>query len=234
MTAASPSAFDAAAVPRLTMDQAARWSRFVRRLRVGLPSMVIIIAVVFAGFIIKSAIENGLNGQRNLTGGEVVTMVQPRFSGRDKSGERYVIVAESAQRRFDGTARIDLVKPVFTDAFGSIVQAPIGVFDRNLGTLDLSERVSMRDAEGYDFLSDSAVFYVGDRKFVGNTPLKGSGPLGTVRSDSYEVLGEGDHIMLRGKVEMVLYNGTDPDEAEAIAPKFEDFEPIDVSFGLIE
>ena len=58
----------------------------------------------------------------------------------------------------------------------------------------------MADAAGYTFTADRTRMYVEENRVVGETPLYGVGPIGEARADSYEVLDDGDHIVLKGNV----------------------------------
>ena len=53
--------------------------------------------------------------------------------------------------------------------------------------------------------------FVRDGRVRGLEPLQGTGPHGDVRADTYEILDEGDRVVLRGNVDMTIYpDGREP------------------------
>ena len=63
----------------------------------------------------------------------------------------------------------------------------------------------MRDREGYEFTTTAARVHVSEGRVEGIQPLSGTGPLGDVSADTYEILDEGDRVVLRGNVDMVIF-----------------------------
>ena len=111
-----------------------------------------------------------------------------------------MLTAETARRRRENVGMIDLVNPRLEDATSTAVQAREGVWDDNLKVLDLVGDVVMTDAAGYTFTADRTRMFVEESRVEGQTPLYGVGPFGEVRADLYEVLDDGDRIVLTGKV----------------------------------
>lgn len=176
------------------------------RARTGLVHIVRLLftigAMLSAGVLIGYLINHSLNGSTIIENPAVVpaTVVGPRFEGRDAHDQPYVLTADTARRRRENVAMIDLVNPRLEDATSTSVQARAGVWDDNLKVLDLVGDVVMTDAAGYTFTSDRTRMFVEESRVESQTPLYGVGPIGEVRADSYEVLDDGDHIVLKGKV----------------------------------
>jgi lipopolysaccharide export system protein LptC len=176
------------------------------RARTGLVHIVRLLftigAMLSAGVLIGYLINHSLNGSTVTDNPAVIaaTVVGPRFEGRDAHDQPYVLTADTARRRRENVAVIDLVNPRLEDATSTSVQARAGVWDDNLKVLDLVGDVVMTDAAGYTFTSDRTRMFVEESRVEGQTPLYGVGPIGEVRADSYEVLDDGDRIVLKGKV----------------------------------
>lgn len=136
---------------------------------------------------------------------EVVTMVNPRFSGRDSSGAAFAITADTAKRRPANGNVVDLEDPILSDTAGTQVIAPSGMYDRDNGILELYEDVVFLDASGYEFYTTDAQIFVNEDRIVGPNPVSGKGPMGDVRADSYEILEGGNRTILRGNAHMVIY-----------------------------
>ncbi len=197
---------------QLSLSQARRRSKVVRGLRFGFSAAAAICLGVLVGLLTANAIERAASGGEDFRTEEKVTMVSPRFTGRDDSGDPYVITAATAQRRRANSNLVDLVDPKLVDAEGGEVLAPRGLYDRQLQTLELYDDVVMKDGGGYVFRSTHARVYIQEDRIVGLDPLEGEGPIGDVRADSYEVFNEGHHVVVSGRVRTVLYPEERPAE----------------------
>ena len=189
---------------QLTLAQARRRSERVRLLRMAFVAGAAISIGFFAGHVIKSALTSDARPVR-VSADESVTMVNPRFTGRDAVGQSFQITAEAARRRRGQDQAVDLVAPVLSDEMGSEVSAPSGMYDRDAGVLELYDDVNIRDSSGYTFTTSGARVYVGEGRVEGLSPLQGKGPLGDIRCDSYEVLDDGNRIVCTGNVKTVIY-----------------------------
>jgi len=190
---------------QMTLAQARRRSQAIGLLRMIFVAGAAISAGVIIGPIAATAL-SGSGGQIDqITGEEVVTMVNARFTGRNIAGEAFVITADTARRRRADPNIIDLTNPKMVDDKGTQVAAPIGVYNQNDEYLDLFQAVQVRDGEGYEFVTTAARVFVQDGRVQGLEPLSGNGPLGDVRADSYEIVDDGDRVILRGNVDMTIF-----------------------------
>lgn len=164
-------------------------------------------AGIFVGPVLASAFNATSTEIEQLESEQVVTMVNARFTGRNVAGEAFEITADTARRRRSDPNIIDLENPRLVDQKGTIVTAPTGTYHQNDEYLDLFENVRVVDEEGYEFRTTAARAFVQDGRVEGLEPLQGSGPLGDVRADTYEILDEGDRVVLRGNVDMTIYPG---------------------------
>lgn len=197
-------------VRQLSLAQARRRSDIVKLLRMLFTAAAAVSIGLLVGQLAASSISGISRSSENLRADEVVTMINPRFTGRDTSGEAYVITAESATRARVNEDLIYLVKPSLIDEFGGRISAPNGVYNQGAQTLELTEDVRVLDPGGYEFITTNAIAYVREGRIEGLQPLSGAGPLGEVRSDSYEISEDGEVIKLKGNVRMTFT----PDEPE--------------------
>lgn len=199
---------------QMTLAQARKRSSFINLLRMIFVAGAAISAGVIIGPIAATTLTGAGQQIDKLAGDEVVTMLNARFTGRNESGEAYVITAEEARRRRADSSVINLTNPRLVDDQGTQVSAPIGVFYQNDEYLDLFQDVKVRDAEGYEFTTTAARVYVQDGRVQGLEPISGIGPLGDIIADSYEIEDEGDRVIFRGNVGFTLYpDGRDETEA---------------------
>lgn len=181
-----------------SLKEARRRTATVHIIRLLFTSAAVISAGVLLGPVVKKAMGPA---SAPITGPTLnVTMLNPRFEGVDAAGKPYVITADTARRRRENAALIDLVNPRLSDETSSNVKAREGVYDRESQVLDLVGDVVMTDAAGYTFTADKTRMYVKENRAEGVTPLHGYGPIGELRADSYVVLDEGHRIVLTGHV----------------------------------
>ena len=190
---------------QLSLEQARQRSDLVKLLRMLFLSGAAISIGILAGYLAANAIERAGSQRPSLSSDEIVTMLSPRFTGRSKDGDAYVIVAGSAQRHRDDPEKITLLSPTMNDEAGGLVSAPTGIYYQQTQTLELSKNVVLVNQSGYVFQTNRALVHMEDGRVEGLEPLTGSGPTGDISADSYEVTDEGTRIILRGHVKMTLY-----------------------------
>jgi lipopolysaccharide export system protein LptC len=189
---------------QLTLAQARKRSVRVRYLRYALVGAAAVSIGLFLGYVIRSALSQDARPP-TVQDDEAVTMINPRFTGRDSDGDVFTITADAAQRRRTSDGVVDLINPVMRDAKGAQLMAPTGFYDRDKGVLELYEAVNITDSAGYSFISRGARLILGEDRVEGLSPLEGKGPLGDIQADSYEILDGGNRIIFEGNVKTVIY-----------------------------
>lgn len=197
---------------QLSLSQARARTQAVKYIRFGLVALAIITLGVFLGFVARNAYERTGANSLVLDVDQTVAMVNPRFTGRDGSGSLYVITADSAQQRRENEDQIDLTNPKLLDALSREVTAPRGLYDRANETLDLYEDVLVVDERGYVFNSTHARVFPNTGRVVGLEPLDGTGPLGDIRSDSYELDRDSGIVTFQGRVRTVFFDDSAQEE----------------------
>jgi len=190
---------------RLTLAQARKRTQVVKALRFGLVAAATVTVCVFFGYLAGSAYRRAKTANDAPPSQEMVVMQNPRFTGRDANGDVYTITADRAERRRADENLVDLVNPKLTDAYESEISAPRGLFNREDETLELFEDVSVADREGYVFNSEQARVLIATGRVEGVKPLVGTGPIGDVRSDSYELNKDDDSVTFINRVQTVIY-----------------------------
>ncbi|MEO0549628.1 MAG: LPS export ABC transporter periplasmic protein LptC [Pseudomonadota bacterium] len=198
---------------QMTLAQARKRSDMVGLLRMLFVAGAAISAGIMIGPIAASALTGATIKIDRIPGDQVVTMVNARFTGRNIAGESYIITAKTARRQRADSRVIDLTNPELIDDRGTVITAPEGVYRQSEAVLDLFGDVQVVDGQGYTFSSTAARVYIEDGRIIGLEPLEGGGPLGDVRADSYEITDDGDRVILRGNVDMII-NPRSNDETE--------------------
>ncbi len=182
---------------------------------VGLLRMLFMAGIaISAGWLIGPVIVHGFTSGNATATSPVsgVTMLNPRFTGRDYNGNAFVLIAGTAQRRLDELEVVDLQDPILDDGLGGQVRAKTGVYDRGKQMLTLTEEVHFVDAEDHEIRTQEATVYITENRVVGDVSLRGTGPLGEFRADKYEVLDGGKRTVLTGNVWTLIENVSSEEE----------------------
>ncbi len=194
-----------------TLTAARRRTAFIRMLRFALIGLTgLIVALVAVQILMRSL---GVEEQAPVTVGEDARMINPRFTGRDENGTPYVVTADAAIRRRGSDARVtELEAPqldydlITAGEEAEGVLARTGLFDADARTLDLNADVRFRTRSGYEFLAEHARIFLSEERVVGDSPVEGDGPLGTIRADGYEILDGGERVVFTGNVRTHILN----------------------------
>jgi lipopolysaccharide export system protein LptC len=221
--------------PRL-MDQrlearfreAARHSRFVRFLRIGVPA-----AVVFSmGVVIYIAIFNpfrdlvdklpldisGLN-----VSGTKITMESPHLSGYTPDRRPYDLWAKTAVQDVTNPDRVELntlhSKVLMEDQSTVLLDARTGLFDNKQQTLDLHKDIYLETTTGYQAWLISAFVDLGKGTVDSEEHVDVKLTNGTLSSDRLHVTGGGEVVRFEGNVVMHLehLDATKPDGTQEAA-----------------
>lgn len=203
-----------------TLAQARRRTAFVRTLRFALMAAAAAIAGLVVVQIALSII--GEVEPDAITVGEDARMINPRFTGRDEGGAPFTVTADAAIRR-QGDAlnltelenpRLDYVSIEALENAADGVLAERGYYDSENRVLDLETDVRFRTQSGYEFISEAARIFLSEDRVVGQSEVQGSGPMGDIRADSYEILDGGDRVVFTGGVVAHIENRRTPDEGD--------------------
>lgn len=199
------SAFEAAWEPKrqLTLEAARRRSRQISQLRLVFVGLASASFSAFFGFMTLHAALGGFGGRDEVSEVESLKMINPRFSGRTASGGMFDVTATEAIRRGPESDLIDLKSPVY-EAKDRKVTARTGVYNQVARTVDLAGDVVFTDKGGNTFTSASAFVDAQENRVEGRRAIRGEGPLGSVRADSYEIRDGGDRVFFRGRVKGVV------------------------------
>ncbi|WP_417467693.1 LPS export ABC transporter periplasmic protein LptC [Maricaulis sp.] len=204
----------------LTLSAARRRTAFVRMLR-----FVFIAAIIALVALLAAQLYIGSSGAPTVPAEAVSTdvrMVNPRITGRDENLTPYALTADVAVRRRDNaTGLTELERPrldydfLNTSANASEVLAQTGTFDPANRILDLYSDVNLNTDNGYSFASEHARIFLREERVTGELPVTGSGPVGTITADRYEIHEGGNRVIFEGNVHArIVQARTAPSEGE--------------------
>ena len=217
----SPTAARAQWEPRraLALEVARRRTAFVRGLRLFFTAGALIITGLL---VVQLVLGSGgsVSGETEAVSTDV-RMTNPRFTGRDENLTPYAVTADAAIRRRDAEDGVtELERPRLDYNFLetgnelSQVLAESGRYDLPNRILDLYSDVNFRTRSGYTFQSDHARIFLRDERVAGEEAVEGTGPMGTIRADRFEISYGGNHIIFSGHVRArLVQDRTRPDAA---------------------
>lgn len=204
-------------------------SRFVRRLRLALYTLMALIALnALIQIIVSDAGE--LADSPAAPDGEAERIINPRFTGRDQDGTPYIVTADAAIRRAGEAAVTDLERPRLDYALiaaagpdASEVLAEAGAFDAERRVLSLQRDVSLRTRSGYAFATSAAELHLAEARVSGDQPVSGEAPWGRIRAGGFAIFDEGARVQFTNGVRTRIFvDAHDPDRtagANAGAPE---------------
>ena len=187
-----------------------RYSRMVELLRYLLPAAALsLVALVVvwpqlisgAGGLIVPIFANA-----EVDGTDVMLMHNPRYVGQTKDAKPYELTAASAYADPNLPNRVHLDHPAGTleGARDVNLVALKGLYDRAARKLDLNGGVELTTSDGYRFDTASTRINLQEGWAVGNQPIQGSGPTGTLSADRFEIRDKGDVLRFEGRVKVTL------------------------------
>jgi lipopolysaccharide export system protein LptC len=209
--------------------EAARHSRLVRSLRVGVPSAVTVVmaVVLYSVFFNKFRIPIDTG---NLTGnlvvsGSKITMETPHMTGYTQDQRPYDLVAKTATQDLTDPDHVELhtlrAKVLMEDHSTVTLDALTGLFDTKQQLLDLHKDILLTTSTGYEARLTQAHADMAKGTVDSDEHVDVKLTNGTLTSDRLHITDSGAVIRFEGNVVMNLVNldGGDSPAAKADAPE---------------
>lgn len=197
-----------------SLSGARRYSRFVRLMKLILPSVaVVVLGLVMAWPNILSQAERLSVGLTRLDPGDANprSLINPRYHGVDTDDQPYTLVAAAAVERADDPGRVDLEQPQgdiqLNEGRWLAVRGNQGVYSRDDRTLDLSGDVMLYRDDGFEFHTQAAHVDLGQTRAHGSEPVQGAGPGATIESVGFRLLDGGRVVVFTGEAHLILTDG---------------------------
>lgn len=192
-------------------------TRVVRVLRYVLPA----IALFLIGLVVAWPQLMGSGGgliapmltADQVDGAYVMRMHNPRYVGRTSKAEPFEVTAASAHLDPDQPNRINLDQLAADIANAGTRQvrlvAASGTYDRDTADVNLSGGIEVTTSDGYRFETPSALLELNHGRVVGQEPIAGSGPSGTIAAQRFEFRDGGGVLHFNGRVRVTLHPRSD-------------------------
>jgi len=202
---------------------AARHSRFVRFLRLAIPTTILaivatlIVATFFNPFRLIAAFPID-PGKISLSGTKIV-MELPRLNGFTTDSRPYELTARAAAQDItkpeilelsDISGRVEL-----KDGQHVVIKSVNGVYDTKGELSKLNDHIILNSSSGYEGHLSEATVEVGSGHIVSESPVEVKLPNGVLNANRLEVKDNGAVILFGAGVEMTLT----PDQPEVVAQK---------------
>jgi lipopolysaccharide export system protein LptC len=212
--------YDAALAAKFA--QAARHSRLVRILRIGVPATVVVamVVIIYIAFFNKYRIPNlPVSVENMVVSGTKITMESPHVSGFTPDQRPYELWAKTATQDITDPDHVDLndlrAKVLMEDQSTLFLDARTGRFDNKQQQLDLHKDILLRTSTGYEARLNSAFVDMGKGTVSSDEHVDVKLTNGTLTADRLRITEGGDVIRFEGNVVMYLDKiGTD----DAAAP----------------
>jgi lipopolysaccharide export system protein LptC len=178
-----------------------------------------VLPLIAAGLIVTIAIWPQLQGRdgefrlgpARITYDEALTVrvVNPRYTGVDRSDRPYMVTASDAQKDATDGNMITMVSPkadvTLEDGSWVALTAEAGTYFKDIEILDLNGDVNLFHDQGYEFHSNSAQLDFANGEASGDDAIAGQSPQGTVQARGFRLLDKGDRIVFKGPATLVIY-----------------------------
>jgi lipopolysaccharide export system protein LptC len=189
---------------------ARRHSRWVRRLRIGIPTVV----AVGLGLYALSAWLNPLTALSRLPSGKLVvsgtriTMDLPRLAGFTRDGRSYELTASAAAQDLRRPHFIELkevrAKVELVDGSVVNVMSSTGLYETKNEVITLYENVVVTSSAGTEIRLNEARLDMRKAHVLSNKPVEVLLPNGRIDANQMEVIEGGEVVQFRGGVTMLV------------------------------
>lgn len=192
-----------------------RYSRFVGRAKLVLPSVAGLMLLALAGWpTLSTSLDRAHARFPKIDANQIrdLRMVNPRYTGLDKEQRPFTITAEAARQTGTGKAEgsdlvaLDRPKADILSKEGTwiLVSGNTGMYQPEAQFLDLFGEVTLFHDKGYRLTSQTARVDLAGGTAEGHDPVSGNGPSGSVQAEGFRILDKGDTVVFTGHSHLIL------------------------------
>lgn len=148
-----------------------------------------------------------------LDGVDVMSMNNPRYVGRTSNAEPFQVSAASA-RLDPAEPNLIHLRQVAADIARAgkreiRLLAGAGVYDRGAEDVNLGGGVELSTSDGFHFETPSVFLDLKQGRAVGDEPITGTGPRGTIEAERFDFQDGGERLQFMGQVKVTLQPRSD-------------------------
>ncbi|WP_419903009.1 LPS export ABC transporter periplasmic protein LptC [Kiloniella sp.] len=192
------------------------YSVFVSIAKVTLPifAIVLILLVVVWPQLEKQVISEATIITKEILGEttpDTLSALNPKYLGLDDNDQPYTIIADLAEQSSERESEIFLTLPkadiTLEDGTWLALSAQSGIYDRDEKYLNLNGNVNIFQDQGFQILTEEAMFDAKAGSAFGQLPVEGHGPAGTINSEGFVITDRGKRITFTGKSRLIILPG---------------------------
>lgn len=191
-----------------------RYSRFVGIMKLMLPLSATVLVIIVVAWPYLNGRHDGVPLSFAGIGvglDENIFMTKARYMGSDDNDQPYTLTAERMveEDSVDNAIRLTKLEAdiMLNDGTWLAMTSDTGVLYRDIKKLALEGSVSFFSDAGYEFRTKRADLYLATKRAVGDQPIEGQGPYGTLNADSFRLEDRGATIIFEGNVRMIFFPG---------------------------
>lgn len=143
------------------------------------------------------------------TTSSAIEMTGAKYSGTTSSGQRYIITADRAVEKIDGSSQIELFSPtgelVSLDSERIRLRSNSALFKREDGFLDLhGDVVIYQSRDDVTLKTEAAQADMDTGQFSSDTDVKLSSPKFTLTSNSMRARDNGNYFLFTGQTKLIV------------------------------
>lgn len=207
--------------------KAARHSKMVRWMRVGIPigMLSILVVTLLLAFFNPLRLLGKLpvDMSKLVVSGTKITMEAPRLSGYTKDQRAYELTARAAAQDLTKPDIVELsdikARVEMQDKTGVDLTAVDGLYDSKGETLTLGKNIVLTSSTGYQARLNQAIVDIRGGSVVSEQPVQVDLLNGKLNANRLEIVNRGEVLRFEGGVNMTLKLPPVPDPASASAAK---------------
>ncbi|WP_120498339.1 LPS export ABC transporter periplasmic protein LptC [Kiloniella sp. EL199] len=192
------------------------YSAFVSVAKITLPflAVVLILLVVVWPQLEEQVITEGTaigNSILESSTPDTLSALNPKYLGLDEKNQPYTIIADLAEQSSERENEIFLTLPkadiTLEDGTWLALSAQSGVYDRDAKYLNLNGNVNIFQDQGFEIVTEEAMFDAKAGSAYGQMSVQGHGPAGTINSEGFVITDRGKRITFTGKSKLIILPG---------------------------
>lgn len=187
--------------------------RYTRLVALGKRMLWVLVALMLIVVVWIVSDNTGDNGSRivfsSISKMEALqnVMLKPHYQGVDADNQPYTVIADKATQRDKDSVDLENITADMLRGDGKwlALKAKSGQLNTASKQLLLEGDINLFYDGGIEFETSRANIDIGRGAAYGDKPIKGQGPMGTIKAKSFEVSDHGKSIRFNGSVRMKLY-----------------------------
>lgn len=179
------------------------------KLAIGILVLALVTVVIVLPLLHEddSVIRIALNQEPQAQSTTLPKMLNPRYESTDGDGQPYTIRAEEAVQKDADTVQLSKIQAdvALHKGYWLALQAEQGALQVKKKRMYLQGGIHIFSDAGYELRTEEAYVDMASSSALGDLPIQGQGPFGTIRANGFRIVGETQSVFFQDNVKLVLY-----------------------------